>query len=133
MFTPEQEQDLRNLHSQYVQAMRDNYPNTEPFEFTDIVKNVMDNAKEDEKDFYSLVKNVLDALIYTSQNSIQEMIERAEEDYARRYEEMTEEQQRVCDNFRIPYDQFKEEIAEGMLRMRDYWSMEGWTESLVII
>jgi hypothetical protein len=125
MFTPEQEQDLRNLHNQYVQAMKDRYPNIEPFHFTDIIKNVMDNAKEDEKDFYSLVKNVLDALIYTSQNSIEEMIERAEADYARRYEEMTEEQQRVCDNFRIPYDQFKEEIAEGMLRMNDYWSLEG--------
>lgn len=103
MFTEEQEQELRTLHLRYVKATQKNYPEAPVDSFEHIVSNVEKGAAEDEKDMYNLLKCVLSSMLYTSENDMQEMIERAENDYSRRYEEMTPEQQRVCDNYRMPF------------------------------
>ena len=123
MFTNEQENELRMLHIRYCNLTKEKYPDSKVFRFSEIVKTVMDNAKEDEDDFYSLIKGVLEAMIYTSENTVEEMIERAEADFPRRYQEMSEEQKNACDNYRIPYKDVKNAMPWEDLRnhpeMRD--------------
>jgi len=103
MFTPEQEAELRNLHFKYVNATRQNYPTTPISSFSEVVSNVEKGAAENEKDLYGLIKSVLESMVYTSETDIEERMKAAEEDYSRRYETMTPEQQRVCNQYRLPY------------------------------
>jgi len=107
MFTKEQEDELRQLHLNYVTVTNQNYPNTRVYTFPEVIINVENNAPDEETDIYSLVKNVLNAMIYTSSNSVEEMIERAEADFPRRFQEMTPEQQAVVSKYRIPYEEMK--------------------------
>jgi hypothetical protein len=64
--------------------------------------NITENAKPSD-DIEILTKSVLEAMIYTSSNTVKEMIERAEADFIRRFENMTPEQQQVCMEYRLKF------------------------------
>jgi hypothetical protein len=111
MFTKEQEEHLRHLHERYVTAVKQNYPSAEVFDdFGEVVSNIIRNGDEEETSLYELVKGVLDAMVYTSENSVEGMIERAEKDFPRRYAEMSDLQKAVVDRYRIPYNSVQEEV-----------------------
>jgi hypothetical protein len=93
---------LQALHTQYVEATQQNYPHAYIFSLDEIITNITENAKPSD-DIESLTKSVLDAMIYTSSNTVGEMIERAEADFMRRFEKMTPEQQRVCMEYRLKF------------------------------
>jgi hypothetical protein len=63
-------------------------------------RSIAENA-EPTDDINALTTSVLEAMIYTSSNSVKEMIERAEADFIERYKEMTPEQQKVCNQYRL--------------------------------
>lgn len=95
-------------HTEYVNQTKENYPNAKIFTLEEIYKNVEDGLsayKEnvDNKILLENVASVLEHMVITSKSSVPEMIKRAEEDYASRYERMTEEQKKVCENYRLNY------------------------------
>lgn len=96
MFTEAQETELRELHIRYANYTRANYPDAKVFSFAEIVSNVAEGMAEGDKDYYTSCKGVLEAMCYTSENSVEEMIERAEADLPRRMMEMSAEQLEAC-------------------------------------
>lgn len=96
MFTEAQETELRELHIRYANYTRTNYPHAKVFTFPEIVSNVAEGMAEGDTDYYTNCKGVLEAMCYTSENAIEEMIERAEADLPRRMMEMTGEQLEAC-------------------------------------
>lgn len=97
-----QTKTLQALHTEYVEATQKNYPNGYVFSLEEIVANVTENAEPGD-DVDTLIKSVLEAMIYTASNTVQEMIERAEADFIHRFEKMTPEQQRVCGEYRLRF------------------------------
>lgn len=102
VLTTEQTTTLQTLHNQYVEATKQNYPNAYIFSLEEVMGNVTENAKPDD-DIESLIKSVLEAMLYMSSNSIEGMIERAEADFIRRFEEMSQEQRQVCMQYRLKF------------------------------
>lgn len=100
--TNEQLTEVDALYCEYLRATSRNYPENKPFLFSEILANVKENLRENE-DLYTHLKSVLEAMVYTSSNSVPDMIRRAEEDYERRYQEMTPEQQAICDQYRMKF------------------------------
>lgn len=104
----------QEIYNRMEAARQRNYPDTPYKTLTEIARTVIDNAPEGTTDYQDLIKNVLYAMEYTNSNSVEEMIRRAEEDYPRRYQEMTEEQRRVCDNYRLDYSGQKADLDAMM-------------------
>jgi hypothetical protein len=102
VFTTERTTTLQALHTQYVEATRKNYPHAYLFSLEEIMANVTENAKPTD-DINALTKSVLEAMIYTSSNTVGEMIERAEADFIHRYEDMTPQQKQVCRQYRLKF------------------------------
>jgi len=102
VLTAERRKTLQVLHTQYVEATRQNYPDSYIFSLEEIIANVSENA-EPSDDINALTESVLDAMIYTASNTVGEMIERAEADFIRRFESMTPEQQQVCSQYRLKF------------------------------
>jgi hypothetical protein len=100
VLTAERKTTLQALHTQYVEATKQNYPYAYIFSLDEIMANIAENA-EPTDDINALTTSVLEAMIYTSSNSVKEMIERAEADFIERYKEMTPEQQKVCNQYRL--------------------------------
>jgi hypothetical protein len=98
--TDDQLTEVNALYRKYLSATTRNYPENNPFMFSQILTNVKENLRENE-DLYTHLVSVLEAMVYTSSNSVPDMIRRAEEDYERRYQEMTPEQQAICDQYRM--------------------------------
>jgi hypothetical protein len=96
MFTPDQKNEIFQKYNRYRFATLKNYPGSKLFTLSELKKNVVANASEDETDYFGLLNSVLDAMIYTSENTVEEMIERAEEDVAQRMMNMTEEQRNLA-------------------------------------
>lgn len=109
-------QELFDLMEEARQA---NYPNTPYKSLNEIAKTVIDNAPPNCGDYTELLCNVLRAMLYTNSNTVEEMIRRAEESYPERYATMTPEQQKVCDNYRIPYDEMKADLDARMEALMD--------------
>lgn len=107
MFTENQLAELQLLHNEYAEQSEQNYPDAPVFQLGDIVANVEANAKEGEQDLFNLVKSVLEAMHYTASNSVEEMVERAEADFPRRFLEMTEEQRTASMKVRASFNLFK--------------------------
>lgn len=105
MFTEAQEAELRQMHKRYQEAVKAHFTHSDPISFEELVKDVLKGSREDETDFYSLIKNVLEAQIYTAETPLADMIEHAEQDYPRRYAEMSKEQQYICDEYRLSYEE----------------------------
>ncbi len=93
---------LQALHTQYVEATQQNYPHAYIFSLDEIIANITENAKPSD-DIDALARSVLEAMIYTSSNTVAEMIERAEADFMRRFENMTPEQRSVCTQYRLKF------------------------------
>lgn len=93
---------LEALHTQYVEVTQQNYPHAYVFSLNEIIANIAENA-EPSDDIDALTKSVLEAMIYTSSNTVAEMIERAEADFVRRFESMTPEQRQVCSQYRLKF------------------------------
>lgn len=102
VLTTERTTTLQALHTQYVEATKQNYPDAYLFSLEEIMANVAENAKPSD-DINALTTSVLEAMIYTSSNTVQEMIERAEADFIHRYQEMTLQQQKVCNQYRLKF------------------------------
>jgi len=93
---------LEALHTEYLEATQQNYPHAYVFSLDKIIANITENA-EPSDDINALTTSVLEAMIYTASNTVGEMIERAEADFIRRFEEMTPEQQQVCSQYRLKF------------------------------
>lgn len=102
VLTAERTITLQALHAQYVEATQKNYPHAYLFSLEEIMANITENAKPTD-DINTLTRSVLEAMIYTSSNTIAEMIERAEVDFVHRYEEMTPQQKQVCSQYRLRF------------------------------
>jgi len=102
VLTTEKTTTLQSLHTQYVEATQQNYPHAYVFSLEEIIANITENTKPSD-DIDTLTISVLEAMIYTSSNTVGEMIERAEADFIHRFENMTPEQQRVCSQYRLKF------------------------------
>ncbi len=100
VLTATKETTLQALHTQYVEATKQNYPKAYIFSLEEIMGNITENSKPGD-DIEVLTKSVLEAMIYTSSNTVKEMIERAEADFIHRFENMTPEQQKTCMEYRL--------------------------------
>ncbi len=102
LLTAERTTTLEALHLQYVEATQKNYPHAYVFSLEEIMANVSENAKPSD-DVNALTESVLEAMIYTSSNTMGEMIERAEADFIHRFEKMTPQQQQTCLHYRLKF------------------------------
>lgn len=130
MFTKEQKKELDSLYFRYVNSSKANNPDMKITPFEELILNVdqgdqnkrdydrktqvrsieeLDREEQDPNHLYEIVKCVLDAFIYNAENSLEEMIQRAESSYEERYETMTPEQQKACDDYRIPYNEMRKQ------------------------
>lgn len=91
---------IRELYKDYLIATTKNYSQAKTFNFVEIALNVSENLPE-ESTLEEALTSVLEAMVYTSENSVDDMIARAEADFPRRWENMTPEQQEVCEKYRI--------------------------------
>lgn len=100
VLTAERKTTLQSLYNQYVEATKQNYPHAYIFSLEEIRANVTENIKPTD-DLDAFLTSVLEAMIYTSSNTVKEMIERAEADFIERFKDMTPEQQQVCGQYRL--------------------------------
>ena len=105
--TNEQIERVYRLYCQYLSAKQKNYPNSKTFLLTEITNNVIEGLAEGDTDLYTSLVSVLEAMIYTSSNRMEDMIARAENDYPRRYETMTEKQKAICNQYRMSQTEAK--------------------------
>jgi len=113
------------IYKRVEKARQENYPDT-PFQSLEVIaKTVINNAPEGTTDYEELLRNVLYAMEYMNSNTVEGMIERAEADYPRRYEEMTPEQQQACDDYRLDYNQQTADLNAKMnAEINRLWEME---------
>jgi len=100
VLTIQTETTFQTLHAEYVEATKQNYPNAYIFSLDEIKHNITENSKPTD-DIDALMQSVLEAMIYTSSNTVKEMVERAEADFSRRFQDMTTQQQQVCLQYRL--------------------------------
>lgn len=98
--TNQTETTLQTLHTKYVETIQQNHPHADIFSLEEIMGDISKNSQPTD-DIETLTKSVLEAMIYTCSNIAKEKIERAESDFATRFEEMTPEQQKVCMQYRL--------------------------------
>lgn len=98
----------KKLYITYFTESRKNHPNSYIFSFDEILQNIYNGLLEytNEKDitenlFIKNLYSVLKAMVYNAENSLEEMIERAESSYSERYKQMTAEQKEISDKYRL--------------------------------
>jgi len=101
-------ENISNMYFQYLRETLKNYPNSYLFTFAEIYNNVVNNLEEkdakDEECIYNALYSVLEAMIYTSSNTVDDMVKRAEEDKIKRFHNMTKEQQEVVKKWSLNYE-----------------------------
>jgi hypothetical protein len=101
-------QQIFDLYSKYLKKTLENYPNSYLFSFYEIYNNVKNNLKnedvENEESLHNAIYSVLEAMIYTSSNKVEDMVKRAEEDKIKRFHNMTKEQQKVVEKWSLNYE-----------------------------
>lgn len=101
--TIEEKWDLRTKHNLYMMSTSNNYSDPYIFSFTEVIDNVLsyfrglqkEGEEVDKKDVFSYILSVLDAMIYTGQNKVEDMVQRAEEDRLERLFSYSPEQREV--------------------------------------
>lgn len=101
--TIEEKWDLRTKHNLYMMSTSNNYSDPYIFSFTEVIDNVLsyfrglqkEGEEVDKKDVFSYILSVLDAMIYTGQNRVEDMVQRAEEDRLERLFSYSPEQREV--------------------------------------
>lgn len=101
--TIEEKWDLRTKHNLYMMSTSNNYSDPYIFSFTEVIDNVLsyfrglqeEGEEVNKKDVFSYILSVLDAMIYTGQNRVEDMVQRAEEDRLERLFSYSPEQREV--------------------------------------
>jgi len=90
--------EVNNLYVQYLEASKNTDCSVQS------LGDVVTNVSHGERKGYPLldcVKGCLEAMVFTRSTPLDKQIEMAEEDFSERYETMTLEQQKVCDQYKL--------------------------------
>lgn len=91
--------EVFHLYTEYVKATAKNYPEAYLFPFSEVYSNVVNGLAEycepTSNDVLANIKSVLEAMVYTSSNSMEDMFERAEKHTEENYHNYSAEQKRL--------------------------------------